>query len=45
MKKFELLFLDKTSQTVEASDLHGAWVIGKIVAAQRGTYLYKVVEK
>lgn len=42
MEKFELVFMDNTTQTVEAYDVQDAWVIGKIVAAQRKTYLLNI---
>jgi len=45
MKPWVLIFMDGTSHEVEAFDLSDAWIIGKIIARQRGTYLLNVREK
>jgi len=45
LKKFELVFMDGTTQEVEASDVQAAWILGKIIAAERGTCLLNIREK
>jgi len=45
MKSWVLIFMDGTTHKVEAFDLSDAWVMGKIIAQQRGTYLLNVREK
>lgn len=42
MRKFELVFMDNTTQEVDADDVQDAWAIGKIVSAQRKTVLLNI---
>jgi len=42
--KFRLIFLDGTTDEVEAAGLTVAWIKGKIRAAEKRTHLLKVEE-
>jgi len=45
MKKWQLDFTDGTTLEVEAPTIQEAWIIGKITAQDKKTYLLKVTEK
>jgi len=45
LKTWWLIFMDGSTQKIEATDFQAAWIAGKIVAQQRGTYLLNVREK
>jgi len=43
-QKFRLIFMDGTTEEVDAIGLTVAWIKGKIRAAEKRTYLLKVEE-
>jgi len=44
LQKFKLIFIDGTTETIEAIGLWLAWFKGKLRAAEKGTVLLKVEE-